>query len=417
MEYAIALGGGGARGSYQIGVYKALREMNIKITTVLGTSVGAINAAVIALEKYEEALMLWQQLDYSKIISFDGPIYRGKEGINLKNFIKDFAYNKGVDITPLKEMLNKYINEDKLRKTKIDFGIVTASISELKPYVLFKKDIPKGQIVDYIIASAALPIFKKHEVDGKTFIDGAIYDNVPVKELLEKGCKNIIAIDIFGVGVHKRFNSSDANVVYIKNSDKLGGVLEIDKENIERNIEMGYLDAKKAFGKVYGNKYYLIPDKNPLLNPITQIELDLLFNSIKVGKEKNIKNQILRTIRKHIDKKIDKKNTLIATMEIAAEVFEIERLKEYTYSELLNKILEKYYSIRNSEYHPIKKLSKNIWKKRKIRFNNKSIKALFTPYMIKKKDLPSMFMLITLPKFYIVNLFLYIILWRKNSDK
>ena len=416
MEYAIALGGGGARGSYQIGVYKALREMNIEITTVLGTSVGAINAAVISLGKYEEALKLWKQLDYNKVISFDGPMYRGKEGVNLKNFIKDFAYNKGIDITPLKEMLSKFINEEKLRETNIELGIVTASITELKPYVLFEKDIPKGQIVDYIIASAALPIFKKHEVDGNVFIDGAIYDNVPVKELIDRGHKNIIAIDIFGVGIHKRFKSKNVNVVYIKNSDSLGGVLEINQKNIDKNINMGYLDAKKAFGMNFGKNYYLIKDNNALLNPITQKEVDTLFKSIKIGKEKNLKNQIIRTIRKHVDKKINEENTLIATMEITAEVFSIERLKEYTYTQLLDEILKKYYEIKNSEKHPIKKLSNNIWKKRKIKFNSRTIKNLFTPYMIRKKDLPSMFMLITLPKFYIVNLFIYIVLWRKKKN-
>jgi len=417
MKYAIALGGGGARGAYQIGVYKALKEMNIEITAVLGTSVGAINAAAFTLNKFEEAKKLWEELDYSKIACFEKHNFMNKTNISILEFIREFAYHKGIDISPLKRLLNNFVEEDKLRESEIEFGIVTASISDMKPYVLFEKDIPKGQIVDYILASAALPIFQKQEINGKIFIDGAIYDSVPINELIQRGYKNIIGIEISNLGMRRKYDKNKANIILIKHSESLGKYLEFSKESIKRNIQIGYLDAKKAFGLNYGHKYYLIKEKNNDIEPVTQEELEMLFKPLKTKGEENIRKQILKTLKKHINGKISKENSIIAAMEITAEVLNIDRAKEYTALQLTNEILTIHSQIKRNKRSSMKSMSKYIWQKNKIKFNKRNMQKLFTPYVIKEKDLPSIMMLITLPKLYIANLYIYIMLWRKNKEQ
>ena len=56
---AIVLSGGGAKGSYQIGVWKALRELNIKYDIITGTSSGALNGALMTQNSYHKARKLW----------------------------------------------------------------------------------------------------------------------------------------------------------------------------------------------------------------------------------------------------------------------------------------------------------------------------------------------------------------------
>ncbi|MBN2851670.1 MAG: patatin-like phospholipase family protein [Clostridia bacterium] len=417
MKYAIALGGGGAKGAYQIGVWKALKEMNIEIQTVLGTSVGAINAAAISLGKYEEAKALWEQLDYSKIMVFEKHMIQEKKSVNLFDFLKEFFQNKGIDVSPLKNMLCEFINEKELRSTPIEFGIVTASLSDFKPYVMFESEIPEGQIVDYILASASLPIFKKMEIEGKIFIDGAVYDNVPVMELIERGHKNIIGIDISGMGMQRKFDEKEANVIYIKNSESLGGILEFSGKNVKRNILMGYLDARKAFNHYVGSHYYIIKDESIQKNAVTEEELNLIFKPMSSSVENTTRNQIIRTLRKYTDGKIDGENVLVASIEIAAEVFSIERLREYTVTELSEEILKQYSRIKKTGHNPIKSLSRNLKKARSASSSKKAIKNLFTPYIINEKELPSMLMLVALPKLYIANLLIYILLWRKKRNR
>ena len=68
----LALEGGGARGSYQIGAYYALKHSHIKINGVSGTSIGSFNAAMIASGQEEELLTIWQNVDLSNLLELEG---------------------------------------------------------------------------------------------------------------------------------------------------------------------------------------------------------------------------------------------------------------------------------------------------------------------------------------------------------
>ena len=68
---ALVLGGGGARGAYEIGVWQALRELGIRIDIVCGTSVGSVNGAMIVQDEFDLAVKLWQELDTSMIFDLN----------------------------------------------------------------------------------------------------------------------------------------------------------------------------------------------------------------------------------------------------------------------------------------------------------------------------------------------------------
>ena len=79
-EYGLVLEGGGAKGAYQIGAWKALKEAGVKIRGVSGTSVGALNGALICMDDLEKAENLWRNISYSQIMNVDDELLR-QEGV------------------------------------------------------------------------------------------------------------------------------------------------------------------------------------------------------------------------------------------------------------------------------------------------------------------------------------------------
>ncbi|MFA7532840.1 MAG: patatin-like phospholipase family protein [Tissierellaceae bacterium] len=200
--YGLVLEGGGAKGSYHIGVYKALMEEGIDIGGVVGTSIGALNGAMIVQGDYDKCYELWSRISYSMVIDVDDreieklmelrPIRENFPFIKEK--IKSFIGDKGFDITPLKALLEEYIDEEKIRSSHMEFGIVTINLSEFKPLYIFLEDIPEGELTHYLLASAYLPFFKSERIRGKRYLDGGFYDNLPYRMLLNKGYKDLILI-------------------------------------------------------------------------------------------------------------------------------------------------------------------------------------------------------------------------------
>jgi NTE family protein len=259
--YGLAFGGGGAKGGYEIGVWKALKELEIPVETVVGTSVGALNGAMFVQNDYDTAYNLWTDLRVESIIKVQNEVAAVKNKKNYNDIIqmiKTVILEGGLDVTPLKELLMQVIDEKKIRESPIDFGIVTFSLTDFKPLKVYKKDIPEGKLVDYLLASSCFPAFKHQQIGNKFYIDGGVYDNVPAALLTDKGINKIIAVDISGPGVTRQINKKkNMDIKYIKSIEPLGGVLDFDGERSKTNIELGYLDTLHAFKKLKGKKYYI----------------------------------------------------------------------------------------------------------------------------------------------------------------
>lgn len=365
-QYGLVLGGGGAKGGYEIGVWRALRELNIPISTVCGASVGALNGAIIVQEDYEIAYKLWTSLSIQSVIKVEKEIVAASEHIKktstIINTIKNAFKSGGLDVTPLKELLNGVIDEEKIRKSPIDFGMVTFSLSNFKPITLFKNDIPEGKLVDYLLASSCFPAFKPQEIDNKKFIDGGVYDNIPVSMLLQKNIKDAIVVDISGPGRIKKIFYDDMNIVYIKNSDDLGKVLDFDGEKSKDNIELGYYDTMRKYGKYIGEKYFILPQNNNESSYYreqskSKIEdTDNMYNFLNIDiferntpANKLIVFKLLRTIKKYSKNSKDANAIYEAMLEITAEELRIKKLNNgspYTVDELTEEVLKQYNKIK-----------------------------------------------------------------------
>lgn len=118
MKTAFVLGGGGSKGAYEIGVWKALKELNIHFDIVTGTSIGAMIGAMIVQDDYEKCLKLWEKLTVDQVIkngvNFDFDIERlMSQKDQYKTFLSSMLENKGADISPFCAMIDEMFDEEK----------------------------------------------------------------------------------------------------------------------------------------------------------------------------------------------------------------------------------------------------------------------------------------------------------------
>jgi Predicted esterase of the alpha-beta hydrolase superfamily len=239
---ALVLGGGGSRGAYEIGVWQALKELGISVDIVTGSSVGAINGALVAQGAFELAESLWREIDTPMVFDVE---------------LKDIFANAGLGNNKLKELLTRYIDETAIRNSAVEYGLVTAELPSMAPRFLMKSQIPEGKLVDYLLASSTLfPAMKGYEIDNLKFVDGGYTDNLPVGLALDHGATHIIAVNLETVGVIRKKRLNDADFIRIIQSPwDLGNFLVFDRVNSRKIIRLGYLDTLKAF-QLYDGTHY-----------------------------------------------------------------------------------------------------------------------------------------------------------------
>lgn len=443
MAFGLVLGGGGAKGGYEIGVWKALRELNVPICAVCGTSVGALNGALIVQDEFDRAIKIWTSITMDQVIKLEGEIATTEEkGVTISkklSSLKSALKGGGLDVTPLKMLIDEVVDEDKIRKSELDFGLVTFSLSDFKPIEVFKEEIPEGKMADYLLASACFPAFKPHKIDDKKYIDGGVYNNIPVSMMRKRGIKDIIVVDVSGIGLTQRTKYKDCNIIKIKNSEDLGGTLSFDSERSKVNIELGYLDTLRAFNKVTGTKYYIKNNEEAHQgdNYIGKIGTEDFKNLYKfLGLEwgkvtKNSKiiiDKILRVIQQYSPSNFTSDSVILAMAEITAEQLGIERKKIYSLDELIENIYSVYNDIRvSSDFNEyISGLKKLIISRNEFEFDREIKKVLiegkfllsFSPGMEQPEEIKRFrrLLAIFMPKIVIANLFISLILHRRSME-
>lgn len=242
----LVLAGGSARGGYQIGVWKALRDRGIQIEAVVGTSIGSMNAALIAMGNLDLALRIWQEIDLTKIIQVREPLPVPEnlfDWHNLRVLTRTILHDHGFCTEPLRQLLEENIDEAYLRAHSIPFGLMTYSITKHKPLGLFLDQIPEGLLIDYLLASCCLPIFKEVRIDGKRLVDGSVYNNLPTEMLLERGYRRIIEVEIGGRGRVRSFDPTGIDLIHMEPSRKLFGAFDLRPEARLERISLGYEDT------------------------------------------------------------------------------------------------------------------------------------------------------------------------------
>ncbi len=258
-SYGIVLEGGGARGSYQIGAWKALKEAGVRIRGIAGASVGALNGALMCMDDLEKAEKIWENISYSQVMDVDENLMEDSNLLEKAEQAVRIIRDRGLDITPLRRMIEEAVDEERIRKSERELYVTTISLDDRKAMVLDVKELPEGGIADGLLASAYLPGFKQEKLGGKRYLDGGGMNNVPVDVLADRGYEDIIVIRIYGLGVdtERRLKLPEhVNVYHIAPRQNLGGILEFDKKKARRNMMLGYMDARRMLYGLEGTSYY-----------------------------------------------------------------------------------------------------------------------------------------------------------------
>ena len=221
-ETVLILQGGGSLGAYECGVYKSLHKHKIKFDIVAGTSIGAINATIIACAKNDPIKDLesfWldladsvtpPNLPYnvrSRFSAMYSAVFGNPNAFFPKWFLPSadyffpFLWPYLYDKTPLMNTLNKYVDFKKLREPNSPRLIVTSTdIENARPSIFDSKydDIT----ADHVLASAGYPFYgiSWTRINGRYLWDGTLLNNTPLREVIDaspKHNKKVYLVDLF----------------------------------------------------------------------------------------------------------------------------------------------------------------------------------------------------------------------------
>lgn len=360
MKRALVLGGGGSKGAYEIGVWQALNELDIKVDLVCGTSIGALIGAMYVQNDFEKAKLLWDNLCVEDImkdgfnLEFDLDVLKAQKE-KFKDFAARYIENKGADISPFIEMIDSMFDEDKFFSSPVDFACMTVKMVGLQPVPVYKCEMTKENAKDYLLASAScFPAFPLKEIDNEYFMDGGYYDNVPVELAIEMGAEEIIAVDLKSIGLKQPFQSHN-HLIYIEPFVHLGSFLNFNQDVIQRNMRLGYLDTMKAFHKYLGYAYTFDYESK---HEIEQFEI-YYEQYLKNKKEDVNKSKIWKLL---IDKEYEElKNypyTYLRVLEICGEILEIPYEPIYHIETFQHMVYEQF--VEKTSKIPVKEIENTI---------------------------------------------------------
>ena len=370
---ALVLSGGGSKGSYQLGVWKALKKLNIKFDIITGTSSGALNGALMTQKTYRKAKKIWNKLNMKVIFGEDVEATTKKDIIKMygKQIVKG-----GMDVSKLEELIHNTINVKKFYKSKINFGLVTLNLTNHKAEELEKKDIDQDKMADYLIASAScFPAFKQKDIEGMKYVDGGYHDNLPINLAIKMGATEIICVDLRAPGRKKEIKNKNIPIITITPNNKLSNFLDFNTEVVKRNISYGYNDTMKVFNKLEGRKYTF--KKNSLKKNSKQYEelynyiLKKVLNTKKIEKQFNT---IIESLNLVEEKKELKTNLFQIIVENTAKKLKLDDTKIYSMKEFNKELIKKIKSkeITKDEQEFIKLLKEN-------KYDEIRIKAITNP--------------------------------------
>lgn len=290
MKRAVTLSGGGTKGSYEVGVWRALKEQGIDYQIVTGTSIGSINGVFMASGEYERAFELWDTIKMENMMEDGINLTETIEGMleqkdAIRPFLKKYVKNKGADISPFNEFIEKMVDEEALRNSEIDFAI-------------------------------------------------------------KMGAEEVIAVDLRTNPAHPNYKKRPY-VTYIKPTRSLGTMMNFDHELLMDNMQMGYQDAKKVFGTYSGFLYTFINTdfsewKENIWEFTKQIaKAEATLSESRFGKivKPGDVSRVFAELEAYTDeRKLDRVDYFVRGAEIAAEIFGLDVRETYEFSAFIEKI-------------------------------------------------------------------------------
>jgi len=182
---AFVLGGGGVLGAAEVGMLRALSGAGIAPDLVVGTSIGAINGAIVAADPdaaVKRLAALWEAFASSSVF---GPVVR-----RLAAFVRSGTHLQAPD--PLRDLLVQHLPVERFEELTVPFQCVAASIERAAEHWF-----TSGPLLDAVLASSAVPgVFPPVAIDGEHYLDGGLVNSLPVGRAVELGARQIFVLHV-----------------------------------------------------------------------------------------------------------------------------------------------------------------------------------------------------------------------------
>lgn len=317
-DIALVLSGGGGKGAYQVGAYKAIVEdSRFKISGISGTSVGALNAALFSAKDIKEAEAIWQSLTPDDILSptadsdflasdlkLDNFSLAEKlilNDINTENIFTTEFFNDNEFFSRVG--LSKIINDTKtpqlLDMTKPICAISAFNLNDAIPNYFVLNELSDIDTEKLLLASSAIPlVFEYVTYNSKNYYDGGFPlfgNNLPMSPLYSLGYRKFIVIHTASSkDTYMNINSikrnrkllneeyfDDGIFLHLFPSKSLGGIregtLNFDDKYIDETIALGYEDTKKVLQSFNINEFNI--EESEIKNYNSPIEKHIYKNS------------------------------------------------------------------------------------------------------------------------------------------
>lgn len=270
IKIGLVLAGGGAKGAYEVGVYKALKKLDLvsNIKVISGTSIGAVNALLFAMDDPKIIKGSWSSLNYS-VFLLKQEEAKEKKLPKVLELIKKLDMDSNIleqiklsDIGLLsqrgiKNLIEEYVDMKLIRECGKEIYATAYNVDEERPEYFRLNSCNEEELKVRLLASCSVPhLFKPIIIDGVRYADGGIQspfyskvnvDNIPIHPLKYYDLDLIIVVYL---SYKDKVNKSgfQNKIIEIYPSVPLEiisgiGALRMNKEIIERNIELGYRDT------------------------------------------------------------------------------------------------------------------------------------------------------------------------------
>jgi len=185
---AFVLGGGGLLGAVEVGMLRALFEAGVRPDLVLGTSVGALNGALVAADPgpgvIERLVGLWESAAGNREVYGDGPVRQVRRAVRTGTHLHSSR--------PLRERLGIELGDRTFADLEVEFQCCAASIERAAEHWF-----TQGRVVDAVVASAAVPgLLRPAVVGGEHYLDGGIVNSIPVGRAVEQGAGRVFVLQV-----------------------------------------------------------------------------------------------------------------------------------------------------------------------------------------------------------------------------
>ena len=284
MKIGLVLAGGGGKGAYELGVWKALDELKLTkyITVFSGTSIGAFNSVLFAMNDMKKADELWEEVTMDKLVPISKSelikrgigLYIGGKNLQLaKKFLNYKLEHGAIANDGAIEVVEKYLDFNKIKENnKICYAACTKlSDFSAKYFKINEFDEETGKKI--VLASASLPlIYDCTEVLGEKYIDGGIADNIPIQPVYGENCNIIIVVLLSKEAQVDRtlYPNSKLIVISPENLDEntITGILNLNTDAKRMRIIEGYNDTINKLEPIKELFEYISKEEEERKNPI-----------------------------------------------------------------------------------------------------------------------------------------------------